>query len=129
MMKIMDAVRQLRKSDGEADTEAVVDALNTIAAPGIGTFSDALTVLNAGNKPTYAGQGKGVKGLGKTEFAKLRLASALVARGFKPEKFVAGLFPDTWEEGMKKALADLARGNDAGKLPPTKKSTKRKKTA
>ncbi|CAI5477065.1 unnamed protein product [Closterium sp. Yama58-4] len=109
MMTVIDAVRQLRRSDGEADTEAVVDALNTIEAPGIGTFSDALTVLNAGNKPTYAG--------------------ALVARGFKPEKFVADLFPDTWEEGMKAALADLARENDAGKLPPTKKSTKRKKTA
>ncbi|CAI5462563.1 unnamed protein product [Closterium sp. Yama58-4] len=129
MMKVIDAVRQLHRSDGEADTEAVVDALNTIAAPGIGTFSDALTVLNAGNKPTYAGQGKGVKGLGKTEFAKLRLACALVARGLKPDKWVADLLPDTWKEQMKKALADLARDIDAGQLPPTTKSTKRKKTA
>ncbi|CAI5490110.1 unnamed protein product [Closterium sp. Naga37s-1] len=129
MMKVIDAVRQLRRSDGEADTEAVVDALNKIAAPGIGTFSDALTVLNADTVATYAGQGKGVKRLGKTEVSKLRVACAFVARGFKPEKWVADLFPDTWEEQMKKTLADLARENDAGKLAPTKKSTKRKKTA
>ncbi|CAI5930098.1 unnamed protein product [Closterium sp. NIES-65] len=129
MMKVIDAVRQLRRSDGEADTEAAVDALNKIAAPGIGTFADALTVLNADAVATYAGQGKGVKGLGKTEFSKLRVACAFVARGLKPETWVADLFPDTWVEQMKKTLADLARENDAGQLPPTNKSTKRKKTA
>ncbi|CAI5960350.1 unnamed protein product [Closterium sp. NIES-64] len=129
MMKVIDAVRQLRRSDGEADTEATVDALNKIAAPGIGTFADALTVLNADAVATYAGQGKGVKGLGKTEFSKLRVACAFVARGLKPETWVADLFPDTWVEQMKKTLADLARENDAGQLPPTNKSTKRKKTA
>ncbi|CAI5974951.1 unnamed protein product [Closterium sp. NIES-65] len=129
MMKVIDAVRQLRRSDGEADTEATVDALNKIAAPGIGTFADALTVLNADAVATYAGQGKGVKGLGKAEFSKLRVACAFVARGLKPETWVADLFPDTWVEQMKKTLADLARENDAGQLPPTNKSTKRKKTA
>ncbi|CAI6010217.1 unnamed protein product [Closterium sp. NIES-65] len=129
MMKVIDAVRQLRRSDGEADTEATVDALNKIAAPGIGTFADALTVLNADAVATYAGQGKGVKGLGKTEFSKLRVACAFVARGLKPETWVADLFPDTWVEQMKKTLADLARENDAGQLPPTNKTTKRKKTA
>ncbi|CAI6008465.1 unnamed protein product [Closterium sp. NIES-65] len=129
MMKVIDAVRQLRRSDGEADTEATVDALNKIAAPGIGTFADALTVLNADAVATYAGQGKGVKGLGKTEFSKLRVACVFVARGLKPETWVADLFPDTWVEQMKKTLADLARENDAGQLPPTNKSTKRKKTA
>ncbi|CAI5951239.1 unnamed protein product [Closterium sp. NIES-65] len=129
MMKVIDAVHQLRRSDGEADTEATVDALNKIAAPGIGTFADALTVLNADAVATYAGQGKGVKGLGKTEFSKLRVACAFVARGLKPETWVADLFPDTWVEQMKKTLADLARKNDAGQLPPTNKSTKRKKTA
>ncbi|CAI6002055.1 unnamed protein product [Closterium sp. NIES-64] len=129
MMKVIDAVRQLRRSNGEADTEATVDALNKIAAPGIGTFADALTVLNADAVATYAGQGKGVKGLGKTEFSKLRVACAFVARGLKPETWVADLFPDTWVEQMKKTLADLARENDAGQLPPTNKSTKRKKTA
>ncbi|CAI5944913.1 unnamed protein product [Closterium sp. NIES-65] len=129
MMKVIDAVRQLRRSDGEADTEATVDALNKIATPGIGTFADALTVLNADAVATYAGQGKGVKGLGKTEFSKLRVACAFVARGLKPETWVADLFPDTWVEQMKKTLADLARENDAGQLPPTNKSTKRKKTA
>ncbi|CAI5998142.1 unnamed protein product [Closterium sp. NIES-64] len=128
MMKVIDAVRQLRRSDGEADTEATVNALNKIAAPGIGTFADALTVLNADAVATYAGQGKGVKGLGKTEFSKLRVACAFVARGLKPETWVADLFPDTWVEQMKKTLADLARENDAGQLPPTNKSTKRKKT-
>ncbi|CAI6009787.1 unnamed protein product [Closterium sp. NIES-65] len=129
MMKVIDAVRQLRRSDGKADTEATVDALNKIAAPGIGTFADALTVLNADAVATYAGQGKGVKGLGKTEFSKLRVACAFVARGLKPETWVADLFPDTWVEQMKKTLADLARENNAGQLPPTNKSTKRKKTA
>ncbi|CAI6003809.1 unnamed protein product [Closterium sp. NIES-64] len=130
MMKVIDAVRQLRRSDGEADTEATVDALNKIAAPGIGTFADALTVLNADAVATYAGQGKGVKGLGKTEFSKLRVACAFVACGLKPKTWVADLFPDTWVEQMKKTLADLARENDAEQLPPrNNKSTKRKKTA
>ncbi|CAI5952492.1 unnamed protein product [Closterium sp. NIES-65] len=95
MMKVIDAVRQLRRSDGKADTEATVDTLNKIAAPGIGTFADALTVLNADAVATYAGQGKGVKGLGKTEVSKLRVTCAFVARGFKPELWVADLFPDT----------------------------------
>ncbi|CAI6008895.1 unnamed protein product [Closterium sp. NIES-65] len=129
MMKVMDAVRQLRRSDGEAGTEATVDALNKIAPPGIGTCADALTVLNADAVATYAEQGKGVKGLGKTEVSKLRVACALMARGFKPETWVANLFPDTWVEQMKKTLADLARENNAGQLPLTHKSTKRKKTA
>ncbi|CAI5487301.1 unnamed protein product [Closterium sp. Naga37s-1] len=129
MMKVIDAVRHLRLSDGEADTEEVVDALNKIAAPGIGTFSDALTVLNADTVATFAGPGKGVKGLGKGQVSKLRVACAFVARGFKPEKWVADLFPDTWEEQMKVTLADMARENDAGQLPPTKQSAKRKKTA
>ncbi|CAI6006545.1 unnamed protein product [Closterium sp. NIES-65] len=124
-----DTRRLCDRSDGEADTEATVDALNKIAAPGIGTFADALTVLNADAVATYAGQGKGVKGLGKTEFSKLRVACAFVARGLKPETWVADLFPDTWVEQMKKTLADLAGENDAGQLPPTNKSTKRKKTA
>ncbi|CAI5966241.1 unnamed protein product [Closterium sp. NIES-65] len=102
MMKVIDAVRQLRRSDGEVDTEATVDALNKIAAPGIGTFEDALMVLNADAVATYAGQGKGVKELGKKEVSKLRVACAFVARGFKPETWVADLFPDTWVEQMKK---------------------------
>ncbi|CAI5992762.1 unnamed protein product [Closterium sp. NIES-64] len=104
-------------------------ALNKIAAPGIGTFADALTVLNADAVATYAGQGKGVKGLGKTEVSKLHVVCAFVGRGFKLETWVADLFPDTWVEQMKKTLADLARENDAGQLPPTNKSTKRAKTA
>ncbi|CAI6008892.1 unnamed protein product [Closterium sp. NIES-65] len=74
-------------------------------------------------------EGKGVKGLGKMEVSKLRAARAFVARGFKPETWVANLFPDTWVEQMKKTLADLARENNAGQLPLTHKSTKRKKTA
>ncbi|CAI5998758.1 unnamed protein product [Closterium sp. NIES-64] len=72
---------------------------------------------------------RGRQGLGKTEVSKLRVACAFVARGFKPETWVADLFPDTWIEQMKKTLADLARENDAGQLPPTNQSTKRKKTA
>ncbi|CAI5498706.1 unnamed protein product [Closterium sp. Naga37s-1] len=128
MMKVIDAVHHLRRSDGEADTEAVVAALNKIVAPGIGTFSDALTVLNADAVATYSQPGKGVKGLGKREFSKLRVACAFVARGLKPEQWVADLFPDTWKEQMKMTLADMA-GEDDGQLPPTKKSPKRKKTA
>ncbi|CAI5508629.1 unnamed protein product [Closterium sp. Naga37s-1] len=129
MMKVIDAMRQLCLGDGEADTEEVVDALNKIAAPGIGTFSDALTVLNADTVATFAGPGKGVKGLSKGQVSKLRVACAFVARGFKLEKWVADLFPNTWEEQMKVTLADMACENDAGQLPPTKKSAKRKKTA
>ncbi|CAI6004767.1 unnamed protein product [Closterium sp. NIES-65] len=128
MMKVIDVVRHLCRSDGEADTEAVVASLNKIAMPGIGTFSDALTVLNADAVATYSQPGKGVKGLGKREVSKLRVACAFVARGLKPEQWVADLFPDTWKEQMKMTLADMAR-EDAGQLPPTKTSTKRKKTA
>ncbi|CAI5951958.1 unnamed protein product [Closterium sp. NIES-64] len=128
MMKVIDAVRHLRRSDGEADKEAVVARLNKIAAPGIGTFSDALTVLNADTVATYSQPGKGVKGLGKREVSKLRVACAFVARSLKPEQWVTNLFPDTWKEQMKMTLADMAR-EDAGQLPLTKTSTKRKKTA
>ncbi|CAI5951950.1 unnamed protein product [Closterium sp. NIES-64] len=128
MMKVIDAVRHLRRSDGEADKEAVVARLNKIAAPGIGTFSDALTVLNADTVATYSQPGKGVKGLGKREVSKLRVACAFVARSLKPEQWVTNLFPDTWKEQMKMTLADMAR-EDAGQLPVTKTSTKRKKTA
>ncbi|CAI5482197.1 unnamed protein product [Closterium sp. Yama58-4] len=130
MMKVIDAVRLLRRSDGEADTEACVDALNKIVAPDVGTFSDALTVLNAHTLPTYSKEsGKGVKGLGKLEASKLRVACAFVARGLKPQKWVADLFPDTWEEQMATTLADLAKENAAGQRPPTKTPAKRKKTA
>ncbi|CAI5970142.1 unnamed protein product [Closterium sp. NIES-65] len=108
MIKVIDAVRHLPRSDGEADTEAVVAALNKIAARGIGTFSDALTVLNADTIATYSEPGKGVKGLGKREVSKLRVACAFMARGLKPEKWVAELFPDTWKEQMKMTLADMA---------------------
>ncbi|CAI6008683.1 unnamed protein product [Closterium sp. NIES-65] len=96
MLKAMDAVRQLRASDGDADTEAVVDALNTIAAPGIGTFCDALTVLNPETAPTMSKEpGMGVKGLGPKVVSKLRLACALVALELKPTTWVDRLFPDT----------------------------------
>ncbi|CAI5942301.1 unnamed protein product [Closterium sp. NIES-64] len=108
LKKVIDAVRHLPRSDGEADTEAVVAALNKIAARGIGTFSDALTVLNADTIATYSEPGKGVKGLGKREVSKLRVACAFMARGLKPEKWVAELFPDTWKEQMKMTLADMA---------------------
>ncbi|CAI5459046.1 unnamed protein product [Closterium sp. Yama58-4] len=131
MMKVIDAVRLLCRSDSEADTKAVVKALNKIAAPGIGTFSNALTVLNPDTVPTYSKKScKGVKGLGKTEFApKLRVACVLVAHGLKLEKWVVDMFPDTWEEQMVKTLADMANENAAGQRPPTKTQVKRKKTA
>ncbi|CAI5942292.1 unnamed protein product [Closterium sp. NIES-64] len=71
--------------------------------------------------------GKGVKGLGKREVSKLRVACAFMARGLKPEKWVAKLFADTWKEQIKMTLADMA-WEDAVQLPSTKTSTKRKKT-
>ncbi|CAI5957967.1 unnamed protein product [Closterium sp. NIES-65] len=96
MLKAMDTVRQLRASDGDADTEAVVDALNTIAAPSIGTFCDALTVLNPETAPTMSKEpGMGVKGLAPKVVSKLRLACALVALELKPRTWVDRLFPDT----------------------------------
>ncbi|CAI5968163.1 unnamed protein product [Closterium sp. NIES-65] len=95
MLKAMDAVCQLRASDGDADTEAVVDALNTIASPGIGTFCDALTVLNPETAPTMSKEpGMGVKGLGPKVVSKLRVACALVALELKPTTWVDRLFPD-----------------------------------
>ncbi|CAI5496082.1 unnamed protein product [Closterium sp. Naga37s-1] len=125
MLKAMDAVRQLRASDGDADTEAVVDVLNKIAAPGIGTFCDALTVLNPGTAPTNSKDGMGVKGLAPKVVSKLRLACALVATELKPRTWVARLFPDTWEEQMPKTEADLAKQTAPAQRPPTK----RKKSA
>ncbi|CAI5978439.1 unnamed protein product [Closterium sp. NIES-65] len=126
MLKAMDAVRQLRASDGDADTEAVVNALNTIAAPGIGTFCDALTVLNPETAPTMSKEpGMGVKGLGPKVVSKLRLACALVALELKPTTWVDRLFPDTWEEQMPKTEADLAKQTAPAQRPPSK----RKKSA
>ncbi|CAI6006551.1 unnamed protein product [Closterium sp. NIES-65] len=126
MLKAMDAVRQLRASDGDADTETVVDALNTIAAPGIGTFCDALTVLNPETAPTMSKEpGMGVKGLGPKVVSKLRLACALVALELKPTTWVDRLFPDTWEEQMPKTVADLAKQTTPAQRPPSK----RKKSA
>ncbi|CAI5511956.1 unnamed protein product [Closterium sp. Naga37s-1] len=126
MLKAMDAVRQLRASDGDADTEAVVDALNKIAAPGIGTFCDALTVLNPGTASTMSkAAGMGVKGLAPKVVSKLRVACALVALELKPRSWVARLFPDTWEEQMPKTEADLAKQTAPAQRPPTK----RKKSA
>ncbi|CAI5960447.1 unnamed protein product [Closterium sp. NIES-65] len=126
MLKAMDAVRQLRASDGDADTEVVVDALNAIAAPGIGTFCDALTVLNPETTPTMSKEpGMGVKGLGPKVVSKLRLACALVALELKPTTWVDRLFPDTWEEQMPKTMADLAKQTAPAQRPPSK----RKKSA
>ncbi|CAI5979101.1 unnamed protein product [Closterium sp. NIES-64] len=126
MLKAMDVVRQLRASDGDADTEAVVDALNTIAAPGIGTFCDALTVLNPETAPTMSKEpGMGVKGLAPKVVSKLRLACALVALELKPRTWVDRLFPDTWEVQMPKTVADLAKQTAPAQRPPTK----RKKSA
>ncbi|CAI5981763.1 unnamed protein product [Closterium sp. NIES-64] len=126
MLKAMDAVRQLRASDGDADTEAVVDALNTIAAPGIGTFYDALTVLNPETASTMSKEpGMGVKGLAPKVVSKLRLACALVALELKPTTWVDRLFPDTWEEQMPKTVADLAKQTALAQRP----RSKRKKSA
>ncbi|CAI5972999.1 unnamed protein product [Closterium sp. NIES-65] len=99
MLKVMDAVRQLRASDGNADTKVVVDTLHRIAASGIGTFADALTVLKPGTAPMLSKEpGLGVKGLGPKVVSKLRLACALVALNLKQSDWVKTLFPDTWEE-------------------------------
>ncbi|CAI5949615.1 unnamed protein product [Closterium sp. NIES-65] len=126
MLKAMDAVRQLRASDGDADTEAVVDALNTIAAPGIGTFCDALTVLNPETAPTMSKEpGMDVKGLAPKVVSKLRLACALVALELKPTTWVDRLFPDTWVVQMPKTVADLAKQTAPAQRPPSK----RKKSA
>ncbi|CAI5528574.1 unnamed protein product [Closterium sp. Naga37s-1] len=121
MLKAMDAVRLLRSSDGDADTEAVVAALNKIAALGIGTFCDALTVLKPETAPTYSKPGTGVKGLGPKVVAKLRLACALVALNMKPRTWVADLFPDTWEEQWPKTVADMAKQTAPVQHPPTKR--------
>ncbi|CAI5504320.1 unnamed protein product [Closterium sp. Naga37s-1] len=122
MLKAMDAVRLLRSSDGDADTEIVVAALNKIASPGIGTFCDALTVLKPGSAPTYSKEpGMGVKELGPKTVPKLRLACALVALNLKPRAWVAALFPDTWEEQMSKTVADMAKQTAPVQRPPTKR--------
>ncbi|CAI7740408.1 unnamed protein product [Closterium sp. NIES-53] len=122
MLKAMDAVRLLRSSDGDADTEAVVAALNKIAAPGIETFCNALTVLNPGTAPTKSKEpGMGVKGLDPKSVSKLRLACALVAVNLKPTAWVAVLFPDTWEEQMPKTVADMEWQTAPVLCPPTKR--------
>ncbi|CAI5986704.1 unnamed protein product [Closterium sp. NIES-64] len=138
MLKVMDAVRQLCASDGDADTEAVVDTLHRIAASGIGTFADALTVLKPGTAPMLSKEpGLGVKGLGSKVVLKLRLACALVALNLKQSDWVETLFPDTWEEQMPKTKADLAKPTAPAKstapakptAPVHRPPTKRKKSA
>ncbi|CAI5966352.1 unnamed protein product [Closterium sp. NIES-65] len=138
MLKVMDAVRQLCASDGDADTEAVVDTLHRIAASGIGTFADALTVLKPGTAPMLSKEpGLGVKGLGPKVVLKLRLACALVALNLKQSDWVETLFPDTWEEQMPKTKADLAKPTAPAKstapakptAPVHRPPTKRKKSA
>ncbi|CAI5521528.1 unnamed protein product [Closterium sp. Naga37s-1] len=121
MLKAMDAVRLLRSSDGDADTEAVVAALNKIVAPCIGTFCDALTVLEPGTAPTKSKEpSMGVKGLGPKSVSKLCLACALVAVNLKPSAWVAILFPDTWEDQMPKTMANMAKQTAPVLRPPTK---------
>ncbi|CAI5511206.1 unnamed protein product [Closterium sp. Naga37s-1] len=96
--------------------------MNKIAAPGIGTFCDALTVLKPGTAPTKSKEpGMGVKGLGPKSVSKLRLACALVAVNLKPTAWVAVLFPDTWEEQMPKTVADMERQIAPVLCPPTKR--------
>ncbi|CAI5984289.1 unnamed protein product [Closterium sp. NIES-65] len=138
MLKVMDAVRQLRASDSDADTEAVVDTLHRIATSGIGTFVDALTVLKPGTAPMLSKEpGLGVKGLGPKVVSKLRLACALVALNLKQSDWVETLFPDTWEEQMPKTKADLAKPTAPAKstapakptAPVHRPPTKRKKSA
>ncbi|CAI6012149.1 unnamed protein product [Closterium sp. NIES-65] len=138
MLKVIDAVRQLRASDGEADSEAVVDTLHRIAASGIGTFADALTVLKPGTAPMLSKEaGMGVKGLGPKVVSKLRLACALVALNLKQSDWVETLFPNTWEEQMPKTKADLAKPTAPAKstapakptAPVHRPPTKRKKSA
>ncbi|CAI5495267.1 unnamed protein product [Closterium sp. Naga37s-1] len=138
MLRVMDAVRQLRARDGDADTEEVVDALHRIAAPGIGTFADALTVLKPGTAPMLSKEpSMGVKGLGPKVVSKLRLACALVALNLKPTVWVETLFPDTWVEQMPKTKADLAKPTAPAKstapakptAPVHRPPTKRKKSA
>ncbi|CAI5514513.1 unnamed protein product [Closterium sp. Naga37s-1] len=122
MLKAIDAVRLLRSSDGHADKEAVVAALNRIAAPGIGTLCDALTVLKPETAPTKSKEpGMGVKGLGPKVVSRLRVACAPVALNLKPMTSVADLFPDTWEEQMPKTEADLAKQTAPAQRPPTKR--------
>ncbi|CAI5528915.1 unnamed protein product [Closterium sp. Naga37s-1] len=122
MLKAIYAVPLLRSSDGDADTEVVVAALNKIAAPGIGTFCDALMVLKPGTASTKSKEpGMGVKGLGPKSVSKLRLACALVAVNLKPSAWVAVLFPDTWEEQMPKTVADMAKQTAPVLRPPTKR--------
>ncbi|CAI5996793.1 unnamed protein product [Closterium sp. NIES-65] len=138
MLKVIDAVRQLRASDGEADSEAVVDTLHRIAASGIGTFADALTVLKPGTAPMLSKEaGMGVKGLGPKVVSKLRLACVLVALNLKQSDWVETLFPNTWEEQMPKTKADLAKPTAPAKstapakptAPVHRPPTKRKKSA
>ncbi|CAI5959139.1 unnamed protein product [Closterium sp. NIES-64] len=135
---VMDAVRQLRASDGDADTEAVVETLHRIAASGIGTFADALTVLKPGTAPMLSKEpGLGVKGLGPKVVSKVRLACALVALNLKQIDWIKTLFPDTWEEQMPKTKADLAKPTAPAKstapakptAPVHRPPTKRKKSA
>ncbi|CAI5946317.1 unnamed protein product [Closterium sp. NIES-64] len=130
--------KTLRASDGDADTEAVVETLHRIAASGIGTFADALTVLKPGTTPMLSKEpGLGVKGLGPKVVSKVRLACALVTLNLKQIDWIETLFPDTWEEQMPKTKADLAKPTAPAKSTAPAKPTapvhrppiKRKKSA
>ncbi|CAI5969812.1 unnamed protein product [Closterium sp. NIES-65] len=86
MRRIMEAVRDLRRSDDAADTAAVIKLLDHLGRAGLSTFSDALLVLRA-TPPikiptTTDGKSVGIKGLDKPLARKLAVAWGVVTAGY-----------------------------------------------
>ncbi|CAI5995032.1 unnamed protein product [Closterium sp. NIES-64] len=107
MRRIMEAVHDLRRSDDDADTAAVIKLLDHLGRAGLSTFSDALLVLRATppiKVPTTADRNSvGIKGLDKPLARKLAVAWGVVTAGYMDTEWGKRLFGDLWEEHAKKA--------------------------
>ncbi|CAI5981571.1 unnamed protein product [Closterium sp. NIES-65] len=107
MRRIMEAVHDLRRSDDDADTAAVIKLLDHLGRAGLSTFCDALLVLRATPpiKVPITADGKSVriKGLDKPLTRKLAVAWGVVTAGYMDAEWGKRLFGDLWEEQAKKA--------------------------
>ncbi|CAI5478522.1 unnamed protein product [Closterium sp. Yama58-4] len=102
MRRIMEAIHNLRRSENDADTAAVVKLLDHLGRAGLSTFSDALLVLRATapiKAPTTAdGKSTGIKGLHKQQHRKLTVAWGVVSAGYAEPDWGKKIFGDLWEE-------------------------------
>ncbi|CAI5477060.1 unnamed protein product [Closterium sp. Yama58-4] len=106
MRRIMEAVHNMRRSEDDADTAAMVKLLNHPGRAGLSTFSNALLVVRATapiKAPTTTdGKSTGIKGLDKQQYRKLTVAWGVVSASYVEPDWGKKIFGDLWEERAKK---------------------------